>query len=210
MFKSISLYFVLSVLIFNSCISNRGIKINTLKTNLTGKTIKSPLGNCIVDFDDIDKVTGERITELKQEKIFIYTPEKVKKFFDNRPFMTGMASLSMNNTGQFFLNLFFVVDTKYIKSWYNGIARESMLRITMINGDKVFLENILNDPGENDLKNNKLMYSAVFPVDKSNLKVLKKNEIDKIGVLWNGGFEEYNIYNIDFFMRQYECLKQIN
>ena len=197
-------------MIFNSCNSNRAIKINTLKTNLTGKTIKSPSGNCIVDFDNIDKITGERITELKQEKIFIYTPEKTKEYFVNGPFMTGTASLSKNNNGHVFLNLFFIVDTKYIKSWYNGIAPESMLRITMINGDKVFLENILDDTGVKNPKNNKIIYKAVFPVNKGDLSILKKHEIDKIGVLWNGGFEEYNIYNIDFFMRQYECLKQIN
>ncbi len=209
MLKKTFIFLILSFLLFISCNSNKAIRIDTLKTNLTGKTLQSPSGNCIVDYDEIDKITGKRITGLKQETIFTYTNENLKKYFTNRPFMTGEASLSKTNDGIVFLNLFFIIDTKYIKVWYNGIAAKNMMRITMINGDKVFLENVLNDTGENDLKNNKLIYRAVFPVNKSDLKILKKHEIDKIGVLWNGGFEEYNIYNIDFFIRQYDCLKRI-
>jgi hypothetical protein len=210
MVKKASLFLILSVIFFFSCSSSNGIRINTLDKDFTGQILKSGTGNCIVDYDDIDKLTGKRITGLQPEKIFVFTPENIKKYFTDRPFMTGKATLSKTNDKELFLTLFFIIDTKNIKAGYNGIAVNNMVRITMINGEKVFLENILSEPAEIDLKNNKMTYSAVFPVDKSNLKVLKKYEIDKIGILWNGGFEEYDIYNIDFFIRQYECLKQIN
>ncbi len=198
------------IFVFSHCSTNKEIRINSLKYDFTGKTLKSSLGDCIVVFDDIDKLTGKRITELKEDRIFTYTHDKLKKYFADRPFIQGFGALSKTSDGLFFLNLSFVIDTKYIKTGYNGIPVQSMLRITLINGETVFLENILNDQGIRDTKKNKITYQAIFPIKKGDLKLLKKNELDKIGVLWNGGFEEYDIYNIDFIMKQYECLKSLD
>ncbi len=85
-----------------------------------------------------------------------------------------------------------------------------MLRISLINGEKVFLNNILNDQGIKNIKQQNISYKGVFPIPKKYLKLLLKSEISSIGVLWNGGYEEYDVYNIDFFIKQYECLQKIN
>jgi len=34
-------------------------------------------------------------------------------------------------------------------------------------------------------------------------------EIDKIGIQWSSGYEEYTIYEVDFLTSQLSCLKQI-
>jgi hypothetical protein len=106
------------------------------------------------------------------------------------------------------LNLKFKVDTEHIKTGYNGISKSSM-RISLIKGENVFTNNIISDQGKRDVNANFIIYKGVFPIAKEDIKLLRKYELDKIGVNWNGGVEEYEVYNIDFIMKQLECFKEI-
>lgn len=181
-----------------------------LKNNLAGKSIYQGSNDCIVDFDDFDKLTGTRIIGLKSERLFTYTHEKLIDIFVDRPFMEATGALSKNNRDEYFLLLSFTIDTKYVKSGYNGISTSNMLRISLINGELVFLTNILNENGKIDKSTGDITYSGIFPVSKKNLKLLRKFELDKLGVMWNGGFEEYNVFNLDLLKRQVTCLKRFS
>ncbi len=199
----------LSIVSIISCKSSRVHKVLKNVTSKEGKTINTLKGDCIVKYDAYDRLSGKRITELKPEEIFSFTHDKLKPYFTDRPFLTCYAGLSRKSS-EFFLLLKFIVDTKYIKTGYNGISNNSMLRITLIGGDKIYLKNIFNNLGTRDVEGKNITYNGIYPISKSDLKTLKKVEIDKMGVEWNGGVEEYEVYNIDFLIKQLECLNKIN
>lgn len=207
MVKQSLIYLCLSLFIFSSCKSNNARKIRTLDKNLTGQKIITDKGQCTIEYDELDKLSGERHTKIEYERIFTFTHDKLKQYFTDRPFIEAFGALSKNGD-ETLLHLKFEIDTKYIKTGYNGISNESMLRITLINGEKVFINNIINDSGKRNTNANKVTYLGVFPISKKHIKLLKKIELDKFGVLWNGGFEEYEIYYIDFIIKHLECLKK--
>jgi len=205
-FKYLSLLFFLFIF---SCKTSRVHKVNKNFATSEGKTISSSKGNCYVKYDAYDRLSGKRITELKLEDIFSFTHEKLKPYFTDRPFLTCYAGLSRKKD-EYFLQLKFNVDTKYIKTGYNGLSSNSMLRVTLIGGEKVYLKNIYNDLGTRDVEGKIVTYKGIYPISKNDLKLLKKTELDKMGVEWNGGVEEYEVYNIDFLIKQFECLDEIN
>ena len=119
MLKYIIIILSVIILFLGSCNTKSVRKIQNLNTDYTGKTIKSLKGDCIVEFDEIDKFSGRRITKLKEERIFTFTHKKLKQFFTDRPFIEAYASLSKSDN-KIFLNLKFKIDTKHIKAGYNG------------------------------------------------------------------------------------------
>jgi len=198
-----------SLLFLSSCSTSSKVrKVQVLQKDLKGTTIYTNLGNCKVKFDEYDRLSGQRITELEPEYIFSFTHKKLKQYFTDRPFLKCKGGLSKTGK-EYFINLVFTVDTKYIKTGYNGLSAKSMLRITLISGDKIFLNNIYNDSGFRDVSANKVTYKGIYPIARDDVGALKKNELDKIGVEWNGGVEEYEIYNIDFLIKQFKCLSKI-
>ncbi len=208
--KKITLYFLLAAFLFgSSCKSSRVHRVRKNAITSEGKTIYTTKGDCFVKYDAYDRLSGKRITELKPEEIFSFTHEKLKPYFTDRPFLTCFGALSRKSS-DYFLQLKFAVDTKYIKTGYNGLSVNSMLRITLIGGDKVYLKNIYNDLGTRDVSGKMVTYKGLYPISKADLKILRKTELDKMGVEWNGGVEEYEVYNIDFLIKQFSCLNEIN
>jgi len=205
-----NIYFSLMALLFVfSCKTSRVHRVHNNFSSNEGKTISTDIGSCYVKYDAYDRLSGKRIIELEPEEIFSFTHEKLKPYFTDRPFLTCYAGLSRKKD-EYFLQTKFIVDTKYIKTGYNGLSINSMLRITLIGGEKVYLKNIYNDLGTRDVAGKKVIYKGIYPISKNDLKLLRKTELDKMGVEWNGGIEEYEVYNIDFLIKQFECLDKIN
>ncbi len=201
------IYFaIISFLAFSQCSTQKNIEIDNSK-NYNGLSYSN---DCIIEFDDYDKLTRTRIIGMKSERLFTYTHERLQEVFVDKPFMIGEGSISRNNNNQYFLILSFTVDNKYVKTGYNGLSVTNKLRLTLINGELVFLDNILNESGKIDKTSGYITYKGIFPVSKPNIKLLRKYELDKIGVMWNGGFEEYSVYNLDLLKKQFNCLQKLS
>ena len=59
-----------------------------------------------------------------------------------------------------------------------------------------------------NVQQNAYIYPISFPLERSHLRALSRMEIDKIGIQWSSGYEEYTVYELDFFIKQIECLRQ--
>lgn len=200
------IYFaIIFFLAFSQCSTQKSIKIDNSK-NYNGLSFSN---DCVIEFDDYDKLTRTRIIGMKSERLFTYTHERLQEVFVDKPFMIAEGSLSRNNNNQYFLMLSFTVDNKYVKTGYNGLSVTNKLRLTLINGELVFLDNVLNESGKIDKSSGYITYKGIFPVSKANSKLLRKFELDKIGVMWNGGFEEYSVFNMELIKKQYACLQNI-
>ncbi len=208
MSKWIKIFLAAQILLFLASCNNRSRRIIRLEKNYKGSTISTPKGNCVVEYDDLDKLTGDRITEIKTEKIFVFTHDELKEYFTNRPFIECEGGLS-RVADKYFLNLTFIIDSKYIKTGYKGLAKNGMLKVTLLNGDNLYLKNVITDLGKRNNIEKSIVYKGVFPISKYNMKFMRKNEISKLGVEWNGGVEEYDVFDIDFVIRQKMCLDKV-
>ncbi len=126
--------------------------------------------------------------------------------FKEKAFLTGSSSL-MNIEGDHYLNLKLTLATKDAKRSYGHIEPNAMMRITLINDDHIYLFNGVNATGNIEAYTGNTIYQCVYPIKKEEYKELLRKEIDKVGIMWTTGFEEYEIYEVDFIQNQISCLK---
>ena len=61
-------------------------------------------------------------------------------------------------------------------------------------------------PDEDSVRFYPLCNSCVDKADKSDFDMLAKHELDKLGIVWAQGYEEYEVSNIDLIKNQINCL----
>jgi hypothetical protein len=196
------------LLFLASACGNQAKRIPQIKNNLTGYVIHTEKGDCEVSADLVDPLTGIRKTDLKKVQLFSYTHPRLKDYFTDAPFLICNANLSVADKKNYFLELEFIFSSQNIQASYNGLAEESMLRVSLISGENLFLNNIVDDAGLTDQYNRKI-FSGIYRLTRNDIKSLKKFELSSLGVIWNGGFETYDVHEIDFMMKQIECLESL-
>ena len=76
----------------------------------------------------------------------------------------------------------------------------------MINGQRVYGRNINNDKGQIESYTGHTLYTGIYELKKDDINALKNQYLDHIGIIWSSGYEEYDIYNVDFLKNQIKCL----
>jgi hypothetical protein len=142
------------------------------------------------------------------EQLFTFTHEQLSEFFKSKPLMVCFARLSKVGTSNYFLELKFTIQNARINLNYQGLTKGSKLQLRLINGESISLYCYENQAAISSTQNEKV-YQGLYPVSRKELKKLQKYIITDIGVHWNGGYENYEIHNIDFFKTQYDCLSQV-
>ncbi len=184
-------------------------RLPQLKENYSGKTLTTRYHtDCIVKEDLIDQLTGVRFTELEAVQLFTFTHGPLKEHFKSKPFMVCEASLSRAGKQNYFLNLTIKIQSRQLNANYLGLAEGSLLQMKLINNDLISLFSMEKDTGKN-ISNEVKMYSGTYLVPIKELKKLRKFELIEIGLHWNGGYEKYDVHQIDFFKTQLDCLSQI-
>jgi len=51
-------------------------------------------------------------------------------------------------------------------------------------------------------------YNTSYPLNKSQIKRLRDAEIDKVRMIWATGYEDYEVYQVDFFRDLFRCLEE--
>lgn len=185
------------------------IRLPQIKDNFEGRTIKNPNGSsCVVKLDTIDPLTGARITELMPEQLFTFTHEQLSEFFKSKPLIVCQARLSRVGKSNYFLELTFTIQNARVNLNYLGLAKGSRLQIKLINGESISLYCYENQAVNSSVPSEKV-YRGLYPISGKDLKKMHKFILTDIGVHWNGGYENYEIHNIDFFKTQFDCLSQV-
>ena len=162
--------------------------------------------NCKIIFDGFDKQINKTRKETSTGKWFSYTHPKLMSYFKENDFLKVESSvLKVDN--KTFLNLKLTLSTKDAKRSYGLIEENAMMRIQLINGDKVYLNNQIRSEGSLEAYTGNTIYHALYMIKKDDLKELEKTEVDKVGLMWSSGFEEYDVYEVDFILNQIKCLK---
>lgn len=170
------------------------------------EVLQAPAHDCQVAYEGMnDKKLFERA--LAREVLFTHTDDRMRPFLDGREYLTCRAGLQQTG-GYRNLIMEFTFALANAREAYGFIERGSYLMITTLGNQYVKLFCGTMDNGEYDTQTEMLTYRVHYPLDQSQLNLLKREEVDKIIMGWSSGHEEYEVFNPGFFVRQVGCLER--
>ena len=185
--------------------SSRKIKKYNPKDNVM---IYPPGKNCQLAFDDVDEFTGKKRKDAEKQLFFTYTPERFEPYFKGRNYITCYGYLSQVSGGLMTLNMEFVIATEQAAREFGVLERGSQLIIRGLDEKRMVLQNKKTASGTPNSLNKTTTYRAQYVISGKQEKTLKKMEVDKLRVIWGTGYEDYEVYEVDFLINQFKCIKQ--
>ena len=180
--------------------------LSTISIEERDSYMDPPPNDCKLIYNDQEPNTKKFRKEVEKEFLFGYTHPKLKPYFKDKHFLTCEAKIvQLNNKN--FLWLYITIASKDAIKNYGYIEKSSPLKIELIDGEILYAPNIQNSTGKLEAYTGNTNYLVMLPLDKSSLRQLEKSEIDKIGIMWSSGYEQYEIYHVDLVMNQIECIK---
>jgi len=161
--------------------------------------------DCEIVFDGFDEKIGRDRKEVKTQRFFSYSQASMKPYFKTEDFLICDANISKVGK-KYYLTLNIRIRSKDASKTYGTLLANENIKIEMINGRRVYGINIKSDAGDIESYTGHTLYSGIFELDKGDVKDLKSNYLDHIGIIWSSGYEQYDIYNVDFLTNQLKCL----
>lgn len=162
---------------------------------------------CNIVYNGIDLETKNHRIEIGRSMIFQHTPPEVKgELQEGNLLHVGGQILKINDDVSLHLNI--RIDSKIAKDFYGTVETGNIMKITLLNGKEIKLKCYAGSGGVPTADKSGYIYPLGYTLENKHIKQLAKLEMDKIGIQWSSGFEEYPIYEIDFFINQIECLQR--
>ena len=165
------------------------------------------ISECEIIFNGYDKDIGHNRKEVKTQPFFSYSQEKMKPYFKTEDFLTCDANVAKIGK-KHFLTLKIRIRSKDATKTYGSLQADNNLVIELINGRKIYGRNINTDKGEIESYTGHTLYKGIFELRNDDLKDLKKHYVDNLAIIWSSGYEQYDIFNVDFIKNQLECLSK--
>lgn len=176
------------------------------ETPKKAKKVKEAPSYCTLMTNEVDEFTGKEKKIGKPITLFTHTPEAARKFMRSDDYLNCSANFS--RIGSFkTLHLTITVDSQFGQSEYGTIEDNSALIIKMIDGSTVELVCDKGDQGRVDKIKNQTIYNVFYIVESSFERQLNGGEASKVRLVWSVGFEDYELYDVDFFTRQIKCVQ---
>lgn len=155
-----------------------------------------------------DSASDNYRVDVEKELLFTYTSEQLRPFLKAKDYLSCDAYLTYISGGYYFLNLSFAIASPNAELEFGGIQQGASLDIELINDKTVRL--IAREPskGEYNTDSQLYVYKVQYPLSSNDVKRLKTAEIDELRIVWKQGYENYEIYYLDFFRNQFDCLSQ--
>ncbi len=162
---------------------------------------------CSIVFDGKDERTGRNRRDVQQQILFSYTDERLRPYLKDKEYLRCEGFLTSIGGGFRYLTLVFTFAYPNAREAYGFIERGSVLTIKQLDGNFVNLFSGKMDRGSYNTKTELLTYRVHYPIDRGQLNLLENGETDAIRVFWSSGYEEYEVYQLDFFQSQLNCLE---
>ncbi len=169
-----------------------------------------PMPPCELAYDGVDEFTGKRRWEMPKQTFFTHTTDRLKPFFKEKNHITveGYISGASGNGGAYYLNLNIIILSEMAQREFGVLEKGSILTLKLINGNNVKLFNTKTSTGTLDKVEKRVEYRAQYMINSDNVKSLRKSEVDKARIVWGTGYEDYEVYNLDFLIDQLDCLEK--
>ena len=175
--------------------------------SLRPRPYKSEPFDCNVTTDSTDGTSGVQKIAIEKGLLFTHTDPDLRPFFKDKELISCYAALS--KAGDYvYMVIDFVIASSHSQSNFGSLDKGSLLRLRLLNGEFVSLYNLRADRGRIDPYSGHTIFSGQYAMGKEEIKTLISNELDKVRILWSTGYEDYDVYKIDFFKDRLNCLMQ--
>ncbi len=173
--------------------------------NRSNVMVNPPNNVCDVAYEGTDEATKQWRRDMQQELLFTHTDERLRVYLKDKEYLRCEGFLT-SMAGFRFLSLQFTFAYPNAREAYGFIEKNSVLIIKLLNGDFITLNAGRMDQGSYDTEKEVLTYRVHYPMDRSQLGILRNSELDAMIMFWSSGYEEYDVFNLDFFISQLSCL----
>jgi len=189
---------------------DRGSSAKTVNVRLPPQQISKPYKSepfhCKVITDTVDEATGRRRILLESGLIFTHTDPDLRPYFKSKELITCYGRLSKIDA-YIYLYIDFQIAISHSQGNFGSLETGSLLRLRLLNGKYVSLYNLTSDRGQIDPYSGHTIFTGQYALGKDEIKMLSSSTLDKIRILWSTGYEDYDVYKIDFFIHQINCLQ---
>jgi len=163
--------------------------------------------DCLIAKQAVLEGTKTEDTKFQARQFFVYTHPQVRQYLKDEYLMECKAYV--NQVGEnTFLILEYKINSDKAKINYGNLEKGGKIKVTLMNKDHVYLENIERSRGKVRRTDKYTTYTGTYAINKTNMNTLKKQYIDKITVLWEEGVEEYQVQNVDLVLNQLNYLEK--
>jgi hypothetical protein len=105
-----------------------------------------------------------------------------------------------------YFTIVFQIGSSHSQSNFGSLETGSLLRLRLLNGKYISLSNLKTDRGRIDPYSGNTIFTGQYALGNKEIDMLTSSPLDKIRILWSTGYEDYDVYKIDFFKDQINCL----
>ncbi|TNE56785.1 MAG: hypothetical protein EP344_11780 [Bacteroidetes bacterium] len=167
--------------------------------------LNPPARPCVLTEDTRDAFSGELQREVQAEELFRFTNPALRSYFRDREHIICQAALSTRN-GSYVLHLYFTVNDANAPRAFGNLPKNGIAILKLLDGETYTVYNLKLDEGKAADDGQSYTYHGQYLLNTGMFKRMQRSYFDKIRIAWSTGYEDYEIYNIDFFMRQLNCL----
>lgn len=172
--------------------------------------VNPPRPECHIAFDGVDNFNGQQRKDVQKQLLFTYTDDRLRPYLNGREYLTCEGFLTALSGGYRYLSLQFTFAYPNAREAYGFIEKGSVLTLLLLDGNYINLQSGKMDRGSYNTEEEVLRYRVHYPITRSDLNTLKKSDLSKVRVFWSSGHEDYEVYEVDFFINQIECLEGKN
>ena len=171
----------------------------------TDVMLKPPAPPCALSLDARDEFSGEVRRETARGELFRHTNPALRHIIQSNNHVVCEASL-VQNGAQAYLNLIFTVNDANAPRTHGGLAKNGVAFVKFLDGTLLNLTNIRGDEGKADPTGKIWTFQGQYPLDKTNLRTIRSEGLDKIRLAWANGYEDYEVQDVLLLGRLSKCL----
>lgn len=138
--------------------------------------------------------------------LFKHTDDDLRPYFREEDLLTCFGQLSQ--VGDYvYLSFEFSIASPNAQKNFGSLSESSLLRLTLIDGSEIDLVNLQGDGGRIDPYTGNTVFVGRYLLEKESQRSLSKTELNSMRVVWSTGYEDYDIFAVDFLINQFECLE---
>ena len=174
-------------------------------TSTDNVILSPPPPSCQTAYEGKDD-RGRFRRDLQKQLLFTHTDERLRSVLKDQEYLTCEGYFTQLG-GFRYLTLEFTFAYPNAREAYGFIEKGSYLMIKLLNNQFVTLFSGKMDKGTYDTETGLLSYLVHYPIDQSQINILKNSETDSVIVSWSSGYEEYEVFQLGFFINQIRCLE---
>ena len=168
--------------------------------------LNPPKYECNIAIDEVDEFTGKRRRTTNSELLFSFTRDEIRPYYKDREHTVCHANVTAMGGGIYVFSLEVAIASRTAEQEYGGILSNATLMVVLLDGTTISMINSRTDRGKYDAVRDVHTFQGNYQIPPKQVKDLIEGEIDKIRVVWEKGYDTYEVYEMDFLRNHLKCL----